>query len=308
MGDNTKSNLRLYSLGLVANNKEIDAKVINVIPIEQTPYLDGELVSMPFETEQSGSEGGDAEFNVKVTSDVAVTATWLAINSNRATPPDVRRGMRVLLWKFADQNDFFWTYAGLDDDKFKLETVIYRISATSDEDADSLAPENCYSLEMCSRTGKITLQTSKANEEFCLYAFQFNMKDGKVVLTDDLGNSFMLDSANTVLELENADGTRLALDKEIIEAFANDALNVKTGKSVNVKTKAVTVEAQTVTVKSQSNKFDTPETEFTGNVKIGGKLSQDGAGSFSGPVDFASPITANGITSSAPIKGPSNTI
>lgn len=308
MGDNTKSNLRLYSLGLVANNKEVDAKIINVVPIEQTPFLDGELVSMPFESEQAGSEGDDAEFNVKVTSDVAVTATWLSLNSNRATPPDVRRGMRVLLWKFADQNDFFWTYAGLDDHLFKLETVIFRISATSDEDADSLAPENCYSLEMCSRTGKITLQTSKANGEFCVYAFQFNMKDGKAVLCDELGNSFMLDSANTILELENADGTRLALDKEIIEAFANDRMDVETGKSVNIKTKTVNVKAESLNVNTQKNTFTTPETEFTGNVTIGGNLNQKGSGNFEGAANFTKPITAAGITSSATIRGPSGSI
>lgn len=320
MADQSTSQLRIYSLGIAANNKEIDSLELSVIPIERTPFLDGELVSMPFETEVSGEEDEGSAFNAKVTSDTSVKATWLPLHGNRATPEDIRRGQRVLLWKFADRNDLYWTYAGLDDHLFKEQTVVFRVSATADEDADSLAADNCYYVEICTRKGAITIQTSKANGEFSTYAFQIATKVGKVVLCDEFGNSFMLDSVNTLMELENADGTFVRLDQEIIDAYAPDAINVKSNNSINFETDKFNVKANDVTVTSTTNTFDTPNSAFTGNVAVQGNLgvggSFSGSGSatfasnvlFEGSVTFQQRIQANGITSTSSINGPSGSI
>jgi phage gp45-like len=314
MSDDTASGWRIVSLGVAANNKEIGSRKLNVVPIEQTPYLDGELASLPFESEVGGTDSQGNAFQVKVTTDQAVEAEWLPKGSNRRTPEDIRRGQRVLLWKYADKNDYYWQYLGLDDHLFKLETVVLQISATADESADSTKVENSYYLEISSHEQRITLQTSQANGEFCTYAFQFNMKEGKVVLTDELGNSFMLDSKNTVLELENAEGTVLRLDKKVIDAIAKDAINMEATNSMSLKTKRFALQADTVTVKSTTNTFQTPNTTFTGNVAINGSFNGQGAATFDaaatfkGAVTFQQPITANGINSSAPVRGPNGSI
>lgn len=308
MPSNDQSQFALFSLGVAANNREPDSLEISVTPIEKMQFLDGEIVSIPYDNEVEGTEEEGSNFNAKVTTDVAIRATWLKGGGNRATPEDIRRGQRVFIYKFADRNEYLWQYAGLDDEKFTTHTVVLRFSATNDETADRLDPSNCYYLEVCTRTGKITLQTSKANGEFSAYAVQLDTQRGFFIITDELENYISLDSANTVITLNNSDGTYITLDKERIEAFANDYIRAKATNKIGLESKLIEFLCEQLLVKSQTNRFETPDTEFTGNVKIGGTLTQTGSGTFNGSVEFTQPIKANGITSSAKITGPTGSI
>lgn len=316
MSDTDQSKFQLYSLGIAANNKEVDSLELSVTPIEKLQFLDGEIVSLPYDNEVSGSESDDSNFDTKVTTDVALTATWLKGGGNRATPEDIRRGQRVFIYKFADRNEYMWQYAGMDDHLFTTQTIIMRVSATEDESegVDRTSPDNCYYLEICTRTGKITLQTSKANDEFSTYAIQLDAKRGMFIIADELGNSFSLDSANTILELQNSDGTYLQLDKERILGYANDLIQLEAKNKIGLKAKLVDVDCEKLNVKSNENLFTTPETKFTGNVSVGGTMTATGSATFEGaatfksPVKFEQPIQANGITSTARIQGPSGSI
>ena len=309
-----KSNFHIYSLGIVAMNKKLDEKVILVTPIEDLMMLDGELVSNQTETTATGVDAQGKTYTTKVTTDRAIEALWLPWGSNRHTPPDVRRGERVLLFKFSGNNQFFWKELGWDDHLRRLETVVYQWSDIQDEDKNPLELENNYSLEVSTHLGQVTLRTAKANGEYCLYAFQIDAKNGKVTLTDDLGNTVTLDSANTKIELINALKSKVVLDKQKILAHADDSITLDATKLIHLTTKDFKMECETVTVKNTTSTFDTTNTTFTGNVTINkdtqvdGKLTINGQAAFNAEVTFAKPITCAGITSSKPIHGPSNTI
>lgn len=311
MSEQEKSGLHIYSLGMVANNKELDSDIIQVVPMESTPFIDGEIASMPFDVETEGQDANGGNFNVKVTTDQAIEAKWLReSHSNRLTPPDVRRGMRVLLWRFADENAYRWTDIGLDRHLLKLETVVYQFSATSDEAVDSTELANSYYLEVSSHKKLITLQTSKANGEFCVYALQMNMADGRVLLTDELGNSVTLDSQETEITLENAETTMWSLSKRDLLGYAPDNMIVHAEKSIQLTTKAFKLQCETGTIDASSSlTITTPKlqgnidnTSLTGNVEVGKNLAVGGSSNFAGA------MTAAGIVSSKPIRGPSNTI
>jgi hypothetical protein len=294
------SALAIYSLGQVANNKSLGSNTISVTPIEKLTMLDGELVSNPVDRETTGTDVMGKTYQTKVTTDSAIEADWLPMNSNRVTAPDVRRGERVIIWKAADTNKFYWTETGWDDHLRKLETVVFQISATQDEEADSTAKDNSYYLYMSSHTKNITLKTSKANGEYCTYAFQFNLEDGIVTLTDDVGNEFSMDSKNAILYLKNRMESFLELNQEIITASAPDTMYIKAKNLVQVETEKLQVNA--------------PNSYFSGNVFVAEQLevSDDTILKANLKVSrtstFGGKMSANGITSSAPIQGPSNTI
>lgn len=303
MTDFEASRLKIYSLGIVANNKALSSDEVEVTPIEPMQLIDGEIVSTPRDLETTGVDADGVTYNVKVTADNAIVAKWLPIGSNRRTAPDVRRGERVLLFQYGDMDTFYWTDMGWDAKLRKLETVLFSVSGTADEDEDSLAEDKCYSLEISTHTGQITLRTSKANKEFCIYAFQFNTKEGRVLLIDELGNEVLLDSKNTLISLKNADGTYVKLDKEDIKAYAPNNIHVEAvsdmtllAKTFTMKAQTATLEAQTMTQKASTMLIDTGTLEVKGNV------------TFKNRVTFEQQTTHNGITSSAPIQGPSDTI
>lgn len=228
------SGFDFYSIGYVAENKKMGSKTIKVTPIETIPTVDGELKSSPTPFEDSGTDSSGNSYTVKVSSDNAVDADWLPFGTNRMTAPDVRRGMRVMLWRYGDAEKLYWTDLGLDSHLYRLETVLFCLSGTTDEGTKALDPDNSYYLEASSHNQSITLRTSQKNGEFTRYLFQFNLKDGAVTLADDLGNFFELDSAETKLTLENAEGTMVSLDKMNILAKAPDNIDLKAGKMFRV--------------------------------------------------------------------------
>lgn len=229
-----KSGMLFYSIGYVAENKSLGSKIIKVTPVETIPMVDGEIKSSPSPLEDSGVDSDGNSYTVKVSSDNAIEAKWLPFGSNRMTAPDVRRGERVMLWRYADAEQLYWTDLGFDEHLRRLETVIMSISGTQDEGTEALDPDNTYYLEASSHNKSITLRTSQKNGEFTRYTFQFNLADGAVTLADDLGNFFELDSAETKLTLQNVEGTMISLDKQNIIGNAPKNIDLTAGAMFRV--------------------------------------------------------------------------
>lgn len=277
------SKLIPYSLGIAANNKEIGSDVLLVTPIEALTLLDGEIASKPHNKRAQGEDADGNVYQTTVTQDLAIPCKWYPVsNSNRRTSPDVRRGERVMIYQFADRNEYVWQSLGMDDHLRKLETVVFSISGTPDEDVDGTLPENAYFVEMSSHNGSITVSTSVKNGEYTSYAVQIDAKNGKFVAADALGNKIVLDSANTLIELTNADDTTVQLDKQKILLQAKQSITAEGTEKVHVKTKHFIVDAD--------------KTTFSKDIEVGGKSK------------FGQQMQANGITSPQPISGPSGTI
>lgn len=280
---------KLYSLGIAANNKVVNSDILYVVPIESIQMQDGQLISNPFFQESEGWDGNDELYRTKVTTDAAIEAIWKG-ETNRRTAPDVRRGERVWLWRFADSDKFYWESAGMDDHLRKLETVVYGISGTPEESENGSMPNYGYHLEMSTHKGVITLQTSAKNGEFTTYAIQIDAKNGRITISDALGNNIHLDSQQTVIELENADRTIVRLQKQDIYINAMNNILMKADNQMTLSSKNVEILA------SEQLKIDSPKTLITGELHVQGKST------------FDQKMTANGIESSAPIEGPSDTI
>ncbi len=310
------SGLVLYAFGRAANNKALNSLELEVTPTEQLSMLDGELVSLPFDSEVEGQRPDGSSYSASVKLNTALTATWFPYGSNRKTPPDVRRGERILIYRYRDTDQFYWKETGLDDRLRRLETVHYRWSATADEKADMEDAGNYYHLSISTHEGLIHLETNKANGEKAKYALQINTKDGVVALADDLGNFWQLESVEKVISCQNGDGTLWQLNKKILYGYAPDQMHVITDKSIHFETKNFLLDCETAQINASSKVgiktplFDVQaeNSKFSGNVEIGGSLTQKGTATFQQPVTFQQQITANGITSSKPIVGPSNTI
>lgn len=270
----TKSQFQIYSIGIASANKHLDSDDLYVVPIEVTPFGDGELDARLDKYEGGGKDRSGGEYKVKADSDSSVKAGWLRLgHSNRRTPPDVRRGERVMLYRHSNSGDMYWDSMGMDDHLRALETVIYSWSANPDEGANATDPENAYSLEVCTHTKQITLRTTKKNGEPFAYTMQFNTGEGVVGLADDIGNYFELDSGAHCITVENADGSYTRWDKENIETYApNDVSwdaenNISLSAGVNVSVKAgslfkLEVGGSVMEVTPGGMDFDSPSYNF----------------------------------------------
>jgi hypothetical protein len=231
--DNGASQFRCVALGVAAENKALKSNMLQVSPIEKLSFTDGEITPKVDTVEYNGQDSAGNQVSGNAFVGGTINATWLP-DSNRRTPPDIRRSMRISLWQFAGNDKWYWRDMGLDSDQLRLETVVWVFSADPGAPiADDL--NNCYFLEISAHNKTVTFSTSMANGEFCTYDTQYDLANGKIVTQDNLGNSTLFDSKNTNLRMVNANGTFIELNKQDINAKAPMNINAEAGRDVNIK-------------------------------------------------------------------------
>lgn len=245
------SKLSFYNVGTAAENKALSSPFLEVTPLEDMPFVDGELTDNADKFKSKGKDSEGQSYQHEIDSTVTVKAKWLPIGqSNRLTPPDVRRGEMVVLYRFADNDEFWWSTLQHDINLRRLETVIYGIVATP-KDGVPATHENMYWFEMSSHNKMIHLHTSKANGEFCTYDIQINAGEGIITIQDDIGNEFVFDSKEHRIEIMNADGSHVDVNKTKISLKATDEINIES-KVINVKSETTNETSTTHNITSST--------------------------------------------------------
>lgn len=204
--EETKSKFTFVSIGRVADNKRLDSDIVEVYIGEQLPFIQGEVTSQAEDYKAKGENDLGESYNDSIKSTVTVEAQWLAFGeSNRLTSPDVRRGERVMVCKYADADKYYWFKFGNDNDLRKLETIVWGISAHKEEES-KLGSDNSYYAELSSHKKHFRFHMSKVNGEKVTYDLEMNPGKGHVLLTDDIGNWFSIDSTEHRIEMMNTDG------------------------------------------------------------------------------------------------------
>lgn len=214
------SAIRPFSLGIVAEVKPLGERDLMVTPIEHMPALDGEIRFNPETSTVGGTDAYGNRYEVTVTTNLTLPAEWLPYGSNRVTPPDMQPGELVEILRLADSDRYFWRSLGLRDNLRRLETVIYAFCANASLTDDEVNLDNSYFFEICTRSGKITLGTSKKNGEPFAYTLQLNSMGGKFILEDDADNYFEFDSNIPGFVYKNNLNTRLEVNRTHIDLDA----------------------------------------------------------------------------------------
>lgn len=326
MADHSK--LVFYSLGVVAMNKSInpqDAKIniIEVTPVEHFPMLNGEITDNATQQSTTGTDSNGVTYQDTVTQAATVKATWLRRgDTNQITSPNVRRGSKVDLWRYADADAYYWTVHDDDSKLRKLETVTYAWSATKDETVDTDA-SNSYVFHVSSHEGIIQLQTTKANAEPFAYSIQINTKTGYIGVQDDIGNAFRLDSKGQRIVLINSAGTSHDLNGTNSTITCPATHTVQAKDIVMNASNSITTTTSTNTLKATTNTMTTSTTHngnlslngdmttlpnadvgATGQINMRGDLNLDGVATFVQGANVGGTLTANQIVSTQNIIAP----
>lgn len=268
------SKLVPYSIGVVAANKLLDSKDIEVTPIESFPMLGGELSDNVSTLESKGTAPDGTSYETKDKTTNSIQATWLPMHgSNRVTAPDVRRGELVQLYQFGDVDKYYW--ATLKDDLHlrKLETVIWAFSNTRKED-EKPSHDTTYYVEVSTHQKIVHLHMSDNDGEVTSYDMQFNGKEGFFVLQDGVGNYIKLNSLDKQFHIETAEGSFIDL----------------TGGDLHVKLSGqYTLEAPKT--------VETTDREHIGNTHVTGNSSSGGSTSAEGNITSGANIAARGTVS-----------
>lgn len=226
--------LHEYSVGVAVENKPRNTRSLNVYTPEKNAAISGELTFNPQSNTLQGKDSAGNVYNLNINQDASVPCEWIPDGSNRVTPPDIRRGEWVRVYRLGDTDKFFWKCMGLRDNLRTLETVILAISANPTPGGAGIDIANCYFLEVSSHEKHITLGTSKANGEPFKYTVQINTGDGEINIMDDIGNHIELISGENTIKATNADQSFVNIEHKNIYAKADALIDLTCGGS-NVK-------------------------------------------------------------------------
>ena len=306
----TVSKLRIYSLGIVAANKQLNSNDIEVTPIEDLPMVNGALTDNASTYSSSATDAKGSTYQTQTQTSSTVHATWLPLgDSNRQTAPDVRRGEQVMIYQFGDADKYYWNTMKNDLKFRRLETVVYAFSGTANE-SDPVDNTTCYFVEFSTHKGSITLHTSKANKEPYAYDIILDTKNGNIRMQDDIGNFFLFDSTQNQFHMENADGSIFDMMKQAMSLTTVDSISLQT-KTYSLKCTDNNVESTNSTMKTQTNSLTAVTNKIDAATLHAGPINTTtgtqglGTAKMSGDVDVDGTIHATGdITSDTNMQAP----
>ena len=301
------SKLHPYSLGLVSANKPLNSSVIEVTPFEDFPMLNGEITDNieKYKSTINDAVGSTKQTEVKTTA--SVRAKWLPIsNSNRKTPPDVRRGETVMIYRFGDTDQYWWNTIFNDIKLRRLETVIYAFSNNREENIDDTS-ESTYFLEISTHTKTVHFHTSKNDGEPFAYDIQINAKEGIITITDDAENFIVLNSRDKRITAHNGDESMVDIDKTNINITCKETLTMNckdlrvnsTNSTLNT-SDGMTIESGTNTVKGPTNFTDLATFESGFNSSNGGGT----AGTMTGGLNVDGDVSVTNLSASSSVTAP----
>lgn len=246
-----QSAFRLFSMGRVAANKELNSTLVEVTPIEDAAGLAGEITDHIYKYKSKGTDARGKGYQTEVDTTATIKCEWLGMGEgNRMTAPDVRRGELVRIFRVGNSEKFFWDITGPNFAQRRLETVVHAYSATKEEDVP-LDEKNSYVTEVSTHKKMVRLiSTSMANGEPFKYDIFVNTDLGQVVIQDNIGNQIVLTSKENRIFLINHDKSIVDINKRNITISA----------------------PQEIILNAQKMTVNVPKTDFNGDQKTTGTV------------------------------------
>lgn len=230
-----------YSIGIVVEDKKPGSNQIKVYPVEHFPYVEGLIKDhkLQYDFSLPNLKGIDQKMQLK--GDVILVADWLPADSNRQTAPDVVANETVDIYRYSDTDKYYWKTSRREPLLRRLETVCHAYGNLR-EPGKAFDKESSYWFEVSTHQKTVTFSTSKSDGEKYKYTVMIDSKNHTVIVRDDVGNSFILNSQegsvalNAVKKIEmNVEKTGITItdskiilsgDVEVKGSFKSGAQNV----------------------------------------------------------------------------------
>lgn len=277
MSEEGKSALSLYSLGIVVETKAAGSDTVMVTPIEHLNIQDNKLIKdnkQEYKNTLPDKDGKVSGSSAKGSS--SLKAKWLPLGqSNRSTAPDVVANETVLLFKYADVDEYYWTTIFRENSLRRLENVLYSYSNLPAGIKEYSMTES-YWMYMSTKTKKVQLHTSNNDGEHCTYDISLDTKQGILTIVDGKKNIVELSS--------KSDSLNIGVNNNI-SATAKNNVVVTAGSSVTVKAPQITLDGNVAITGSLSvagNSQASGSMSVAGNMNAGGQVGVGGSLSVSG--------------------------
>lgn len=277
------SNFKFYSLGIVAVDKPTTFFEITVMPLEHIVDQQGDINdTSDYKSNTTNHKNTPYKVETKVSN--VLKAKWIPLSSsNRLSAPDVIKGETVMIYTYADTNEYYWTTVFNEPEIRRLEKVLYGFSnLSSGARAEAFDRTTSYWAEVDTLNKYIKIHTSDNDGEFTTYDIFINTKEGSITIEDGVGNFLKHDSKQDTLTAQynkeiNILAPTVNIKSDVLN-IENKELNIESVKitetSVTRYSEAngasITSEGGNIEIQANQVKHETPLVVNTGNMQTAG--------------------------------------
>lgn len=218
-----ESQLRFFSIGIVTEDKARGDDYIIACPIEHLSDIDGKLADYEVKHKANAPDVKGVQKNSAVTSKAVLKAKWLPFaTTNRISAPDVVKNETVMLWRFADTEEYYWTTLFREPGVRRKESVLHSFG----DNGDPLKPwdrKSSYWMEASTHDKSMRVHTGKSDGEPFEYDVAIDAKNGIIEMKDDVGNYFKMESKSGKVTMQAT--KEILLDAPTIRLKANHVIN-----------------------------------------------------------------------------------
>lgn len=283
------SKFHLYSLGIVLETKSNSSWIVKLYPVEVIPFRDGDL-NETIDVVATVTDISGKTVSANVVEENAIYARWLPMeNSNRITPPDVVANETILVYKYSDTDEFFWSTMFYEHKLRRLETVthLYSNEPTFGKEAGE---DNSYWITYDTVNKLIHLHTSDNDGEPVTYDITINAGEGHISILDSKNNTIILNSVDDIATVKTNVEVVIDTPDTTVTGNVHVHKNVVIDGTTEIK-KTLDV---TEDVTAKASVIVTGDVVVGGATVVTGPISGGGNATITGDVMATGDITATG--------------
>lgn len=231
-------------LGKAAEDLVLGSVMLKVIVPELTPALSGGFqAATETQTVSLMSPTGTATASTVRTAN-HIVAEYRGDDQNMY-PPQVKLNEQVLVFKVAGSDKWRWKPYGRDAHMRGLDRRRTSVSNVPGDTVVEKDDSNTYWNEINTIDGVATLiATSKSNGETYSYKFEVQARGGQIILADDTGNMFYMNSKEKMVQLVSADQASVTVKEKDVFIAAPRDVTIKAERQVVFSAPVVTFDGQ----------------------------------------------------------------
>ena len=270
------SKFKLYSLGIVAKDKPTTSDIISVMPIEHITDTTGDIKEES-NYESNSKDHKNVPNKTKAVSKNTIEASWICLGgSNRVSSPDVIAGETVLIFTYADTNEYYWTTYLREPSIRRLEKVLYGYSnMRGGARSESFDRETSYWFEVDTLNKYVKLHTSDNDGELTTYDVLINTKEGVLEIKDGIGNSVLMSSSEGSLTVTMNAKVTIKAPEIVLDG------DVTTTGTQLIKDKTTMSNGMSLSGGGEGGS----SASIDGNIEVQGNVGVNGSGVFTGSVN-----------------------
>lgn len=217
------SSFKMHSIGIAVEDidpEDEDEGLLKVSPIETLNVQKPGFIHRFNDTYRNiHPDENNKIVNDEIKSKNYVIAKWHPLFSpNRETPPTVRKNETVMLFKFGNVEEYFWTTIKSERHIRRLEKARYSWSNINPEEGGftKYDKETSYYVEVDTINKKITIKTNDNDGEQAKYEIVINTGEGFIEAKDNKDNKLKWDSVQGELNIDFKTRITLKAGEEIV--------------------------------------------------------------------------------------------